>query len=136
MEIEVVGNAIFEPRIVHCDAAAIAGQLHAEERAAKCVGGREADEQIAEELRTELAAVEEADGRRREDMLPAEFRLVVMRSRNRKQARHPLVRRGGNPRRVPAELLKIGSIFMMERRGFDLAELGDAAGWTHELNPP
>jgi hypothetical protein len=80
VEGQVVGNAIGKPRVVDGDLLAIAGEIEPEQRPAERIGRREADEQVVGVLRPNAAAILESDRRRREDELPAELRVAVVRA--------------------------------------------------------
>ena len=77
---EVVGDAVLEPRIVDPDLAAVPRQVEVEEVAALQQRRRRADEEIALELRPEAAALDEADPRGGDLLLPAELRVAVVRA--------------------------------------------------------
>src|SRR5215204_3377939 len=70
---DVVGDAVFEPRVVDRHVAAVAGQLDAEQVAAREEVACAAHEQVAVVLRPERAAVEEADAAGRDLELPAQL---------------------------------------------------------------
>src|SRR5581483_884740 len=69
--VSVVGHTVFEPRVIHGDPAAVAGQVEVEQVSAgeRRPGG--AHEQVALILRPERRAVQEADAGRGDGKLPA-----------------------------------------------------------------
>ncbi len=107
---------------------AVAGQVEAHEAAAeRVVVDRETDEEVAEVLRPERPAVQKADRRGRQHVLPAELRIAVARPRQDEEPGKRFRRRVGDPLRPPAELLKVREVLVVEGRRLDLLELGDSS---------
>src|SRR4029077_17242133 len=87
--VQIVGDPVFQPRIIHPDFPAVAGQVEVPQEAPfeERPGGTH--EEVAVVLRTYPAAVHEANARRGHLKLPAKLRIAVVRAR---QHHHPRLR--------------------------------------------
>ena len=129
--VEVVGDPVLQPGIIHPDLPAVAGQVEAPQEATfeERPGGTH--EEVAVVLRTYPGAVHEANGRRGHLKLPAELWVAVVCARQHHHPPQRLLGRVGDVRRWPPRLLKVAA----EHRRLDLFELIDPREWPHDLDP-
>src|SRR6185369_5014100 len=129
--IQVVRHAIRESRIGEGEMLTIRRQPEPEQEPIEQRRAGSADEQVSLELRTQSPSLHKTDWRRRQRILPTEFRIDVLRAGQHIHSRQRLLRRGCDVARRPAKLLKI------PRRitHLDRFEFIDAAHGTHRLNP-
>ena len=101
----IICDQIIEPRIAKRKVQTIGRQLEAKQEAAgeKCARG--ADEHVAFELWPKTSALDKTEWRRRDRVLPTEFRIVVVRAGQHVEIRQCARGRTGNQRSRPAQLL-------------------------------
>ena len=102
----VIGHPVLQARVVHCDHVAVSGQVEVEQIASLQGRYGRSYEQVVLELRSQSAAVHEADAARRHFPLPAKLGIVICSAGNHEQARQSLLRRLGNVIGRPAQLLQ------------------------------
>ena len=129
--VEVVGDPVIQPGIIHPDLPAVTGQVEVPQEAPfeERPGGTH--EEIPVVLRTYPAAVHEANARRGHLKLPAKLRVAVVRARQHHHPRLRLLGRVGNVRRRPPRLLQVEA----EPRRLDQLELVDPRERPHNLDP-
>src|SRR5262245_31512049 len=79
--IEIVSDGVFDPRIIHADFLSVAGQVEAPQEAPLEEWPGSTHEEVAVVLRTQRAAVHEANAGGGHLELPAELRIAVVRAR-------------------------------------------------------
>src|ERR1051326_5727906 len=109
----------------------IGSQLEAKQEPIEQCRACSTHEQVSFKLRTQSSTTHETDRRRRQRILPTEFRIEILRSGQHVQFRQCFLRGGADVARRPAKLLKVsGAVSHLNR-----FKLIDSTHRSHCLDP-